>query len=155
MRNSLATSMWREIERVKVPQSSKCSFLLPLVSQERQKLSFFLVVIFLGVFALIVLAEVLFMDGEGAGGVGGALGVGGGRFPAAYYEEDGGGGGDGWETPRPLVAESPSGSSGAVSGLRWMLGRGRQHQEQQQRRQSKQHERFQKSLAKHQVVFVL
>ena len=34
------------------------------MSQERQKLSFFLVLMFLAIFGIIVLAEVLFMDGD-------------------------------------------------------------------------------------------
>lgn len=39
------------------------------MSQERQKLSFFIVVIFLAVFGIIILAEVLFMDEQhGVGG---------------------------------------------------------------------------------------
>ena len=68
------------------------------MSQERQKLSFFIVVIFLAVFGIIILAEVLSME-EGKNGYG------------ISYEHDSGGAtrrqsaGDGsnWETPKPLL----------------------------------------------------
>jgi len=71
------------------------------MSQERQKVSFFIVVIFLAIFGMIVLAEVLFIqDGKGSD---------------LFYEdednnnEDGGKDDanvvvvDGWETPKPLT----------------------------------------------------
>ena len=70
------------------------------MSQERQKLSFFIVIIFLAVFGIIILAEVLSME-EGKNG-GGGYGI--------SYEHDAGSvnqrqsAADGsiWETPKPL-----------------------------------------------------
>ncbi len=122
--------------------------------QERQKLSFFLVVIFLGVFALIVLAEVLFVDGVG-GGDDGDGGGNGGRYPAAFYEEEEEGE---WETPRPLEAPAASdggdGGGGAgrlADGLRWMLGgKWKSQGDKGEGEETQRHQRFQKSLARHQ-----
>ncbi len=75
-------------------------FLIPTI-KERQRLSFFLVVIFLAVFGLIVLAEVLFVDNDGSRAA--ALYYGGGPGGGGYdQEEEQGGGGGAWETPRPI-----------------------------------------------------
>ena len=71
------------------------------MSQERQKLSFFIVVIFLAVFGIIILAEVLSME-EGKNG-GGGYGI--------SYEHDARAANrrqslaqdDVWETPKPLL----------------------------------------------------
>lgn len=72
------------------------------MSQERQKLSFFIVVIFLAVFGIIILAEVLSME-EGKNG-GGGYGI--------SYEHDARAANRGrqslaeedlWETPKPLL----------------------------------------------------
>ena len=74
------------------------------MSQERQKLSFFIVVIFLAVFGIIILAEVLSME-EGKNGGGGygisyehdALAAS--RRQSLSEEEN-------WETPKPLRISS-------------------------------------------------
>jgi len=65
------------------------------ISQERQRLSFLLVLMFLAIFGLIVLAEVLFMDDS--------------KNEYLYDDQSGGqndllgGAGSGWETPKPLL----------------------------------------------------
>lgn len=62
------------------------------MAQERQKLSFFLVIIFLVIFGLIILAEVLFME-EGKGNDF--------FYEDNTYNKDTDSGG--WETPKPLL----------------------------------------------------
>ena len=66
------------------------------MSQERQKLSFFIVVIFLAVFGLIVLAEVFFMDPREGGGIGNN----GGDGYSSFFDDS-----IAWETPKPLLPE--------------------------------------------------
>ena len=71
------------------------------MSQERQRLSFFIVIMFLVIFGLIVLAEVLFME-DGKNEI--------------FYDDQTASdtvgasvGGGGWETPKPLL---PMGANG-------------------------------------------
>ena len=66
------------------------------MSQERQKLSFFIVVIFLAVFGIIILAEVLSMEEGKNGGYGVSFeGVGVNRRQSEWIK-------DSWDTPKPL-----------------------------------------------------
>ena len=70
------------------------------LSQERQKLSFFIVVIFLAVFGIIILAEVLSME-EGKNG-GGGYGISYEHDALAASRRQSLSEGENWETPKPL-----------------------------------------------------